>query len=209
MNLAFWGIVADINTLLLPLREAASPAAIENIDLVDLRAKLRTRLEHLRALLAERHSERDAYFALFPLVAHYDELVKTLILDLNQLRWPPIQQELYQVADGGDLFYESLDSVLSKPETLPLVYETYYFCLEDGFMGRYGANPDKRADYRQRLKERIRPPAVDAQAPRWTATPHQAPLRLPNWIYYGAAGLALWVAYALLSTWARSWNPWG
>lgn len=208
MNLAFWEIVANIDTLLRPLRGAASPADIKTIDLVDLRAKLRTRLEHLRALLVERHSERDAYFVLFPLVAHYDELVKTLILDMTQAQWPPIQQELYQVADAGDLFYESLDGVLGKPETLPLVYEVYYFCLEDGFMGRYGANPDRFADYRQRLRERIRPSAVEAEAPRWAAAaPRKAPLRLPNWVYYGAAGLLLWLAYGLLSVFARSWHP--
>ena len=207
MNLGIWEIVSAINALLRPLREAGSPAALETIDLVDLRAKLRVRLEYLRAQITGRHSERDAYFALFPLVAYYDERVKALILDLNHLQWPPIQQELYQVADAGDLFYESLDSLLGKPETLPLVYEMYYFCLQDGFRGRYGANPEKLDEYRQRLRERIRAADVDALPVQKPTRPRRVPLRLPNSLYYGAAGLALLLVYALLGFLARLWQP--
>jgi type VI protein secretion system component VasF len=207
MSLAVWEIIAAIDGLLRPMREVASPDALESVNLVELRARLRLRLDHLRALLAERHSERDAYFVLFPLVAHYDELVKTLILDLNHMQWPPIQQELYQVADAGDLFFETLDSVLGKPETLPLVYEMYYFCLEDGFLGRHGGNPDKIADYRRKLRERIHPPALDALPPQRPGPPGRMPLRLPNYAYYGAAAALLLLVYALLSVLADLWQP--
>jgi type IV/VI secretion system ImpK/VasF family protein len=209
MSLDVWGTVAVIAESLRPLREAAGPDALAAVDLVDLRAKLRVRLEQLRGLLAGRHSERDAYFVLFPLVAHYDELVKTLVLDLHHLQWPPIQQELYQVADAGDLFYETLDSVLGKPDTLPLVYEMYYFCLEDGFRGRYGANPDKLDEYRQKLREQIRPAVLEALPPQRPTPPRRAPLRLPSWVWYGAAAAILLAVYAVLSSMADVWQPVG
>lgn len=209
MSLDVWGTVAGIAEVLRPLREATSPDALAAVDLVDVRAKLRVRLEQLRALLAGRHSERDAYFVLFPLVAHYDELVKTLVLDLHHLQWPPIQQELYQVADAGDLFYETLDSVLGKPDTLPLVYEMYYFCLEDGFRGRYGANPDKLDEYRHKLREQIRPAVLEALPAQRPAAPRRAPLRLPAWAWYGVAAAILLAVYAVLNSMADSWRPVG
>ena len=115
MNQVTWERIVAINNLLIPLREADTAAAIEIINLVELRSKLRTQLDNLRSAISEQYSERDAYFILFPLTAHCDELIKNLILEIKQLEWPPLQQELYQVDDAGDLFYELLDNLLGKP----------------------------------------------------------------------------------------------
>ncbi len=206
MNQGIWDMVAGINLLLRPLREAVTPSAIETIDLVELRGKLRTRLEDLRTAITGQHSERDAYFVLFPLTAHCDELVKHLILDTNCLQWPPLQQELYQVADAGDLFFEFLDSVLGKPETLPLVYEVYYFCLHDGFRGRYDGNPDRLADYTRRLREHIRLQPIEVAMPPSHAKT-RAIFRLPNYVYYAGAGLLLVLVYVFLTRLASTWQP--
>lgn len=207
MNQDLWEMVAIINNLLIPLREADTPATIAMVDLVDLRSKLRTQLDYLRTAITEQYSERDAYFVLFPLTAHCDELVKHLILDINQLEWPPLQQELYQVVDAGDLFYELLDNALRKPETLPLVYEVYYFCLRDGFYGRYSGNPDRLADYTQRLCEHIRLQPIEATHISPPVITKRSYFRLLNYVYYGGAGLLLITVYVFLTFLANSWHP--
>lgn len=210
MNKGIWEAIATINELLLPLRESGSGAALVADDLVKLRVKLRGRLDYLRVVTTERHSERDAYFVLFPLTAHCDELVKTLILDMSQLQWPPLQQELYQIADAGDLFFETLDNLLGRPETLPLVYEVYYFCLRDGFRGRHIGNPDKIEDYCRRLRERIPLPkeVLSSERPS-TGERHLAPWRVPVFAYYLATVSVLILSYLFLKALASSWQPVG
>ena len=76
-------------------------------------------------------------------------------LDVNQAAWPPLQKELFQVDDAGDMFYESLEEILSKPQTLPFIYEVYYFCLNYGFKGRYNDNALKINEYMKKLKAKI------------------------------------------------------
>ena len=207
MNQVTWERIVAINNLLIPLREADTAAAIEIINLVELRSKLRTQLDNLRSAISEQYSERDAYFILFPLTAHCDELIKNLILEIKQLEWPPLQQELYQVDDAGDLFYELLDNLLGKPETLPLIYEVYFFCLSDGFRGRYSGNPDRIVDYIRRLREHIRLQPVDAVAPPIQAETKRAIFRLPNYVFYGVSVLLLILVYSFLSFQASFWHP--
>ena len=207
MNQDVWEIIATIHNFLKSLREADSQSAIRMIDLVELRSKLRTKLEDLRTAITEQYSERDAYFVLFPLMAHCDELVQMLILDIKQLEWPSLQHELYQVIDAADLFYELLDNALSKPETLPLVYEVYYFCLNDGFYGRYSTNPERIAEYLQKLRKHIPlQPLTDLDTSS-SKPARGAYLRIPNYVYYCGAGVLLLLFYFFLSDLASSWQP--
>ena len=207
MSQAFWARMVAINAILNPLREAETESAILKIDLVEVRSKLRVQLEDLRKAITEQYSERDAYYVLFPVTAHCDELVKKLILDVHHLEWPPLQQELYQVDDAGDLFFELLDNALSKPETLFLVYEVYYFCLNDGFCGRYSINPDKLADYLQKLRKHIHlQPIVATSLPSPTLS-KRAYFRIPNYLYYCSVGVLLTLVYCFLLYLASTWDP--
>ena len=206
MNQDLWLKIVTINSFLSPLRVASAQSTMSMIDLVELRSQLRDQLEDLRATLTELYSERDAYFVLFPLTAHCDEVVKMLILDVQHLDWPPLQQELYQVADAGDLFYELLDNALSKPEILPLVYEVYYFCLQDGFCGRYSVNPDRVTQYLQKLQKHIRIQPITASSLKSTST-KRSYFRIPSYSYYGASLLLLVSIYFFLTFIASTWQP--
>lgn len=200
-------MIVIINNFLLPLREAESQSTIAMIDLVDLRSKMRDQLDDLRAAITEQYSERDAYYVLFPLTAHCDEVVKKMILESHQLNWPPLQQEFYQVDDAGDLFYELLDNALSKPETLALVYEVYYFCLQDGFCGRYSVNPDRLSHYLEKLRKHIVLSPIIATEPTVSVAIKRAYFRIPNYVYYGGVGLLLLMMYSFLTMLASSWQP--
>ncbi len=205
MSIKLWGIIANLHTGLTTLRNNPSPTAL---DLVELRSHLRAQLEQIRTLITEQYSERDAYYVLFPLTAHCDEGVKKGILDRSHLEWPPLQQELYQVVDAGDLFYELLDTVLAKTDTLSLLYEVYYFCLRDGFYGRYGVNPDRIADYIEKLQRHIAlQPLAEATTTPLPVLKKWANLRLLKRVYYGGAILLLILFYCLLEFLASSWNP--
>ncbi len=142
--------------------EEGPPAGGALSDIVGVRAEIRTQLDFLRVKLAEQLAERDCYLVLFPIVAYFDEHVKTSYLDENQLSWPPLQKELFQIDDAGELFYETVDEILRKPQTIPFIYEVYYFCLNKGFQGKYVDNPVKINDYMKKLREKI--PVADPES---------------------------------------------
>jgi len=139
--------------------EEARPAGVESFDIVGVRAEIRKQLDILRVKLAEQLTERDCYLVVFPIVAYFDEHIKTCYLAEKQLSWPPLQKELFQIDEAGELFYETVDDILRKPQTIPFIYEVYYFCLNKGFQGKYVDNPVKISEYMKKLREKI--PVVD------------------------------------------------
>lgn len=128
-----------------------------------LRDDIRTRLDELRADLAKVLSEREVYQVLFPLTIHYDELVLRRLSPTEQTAWPLLQSERYGINDGGDVFYSFADDRLANAETPPLVFEVLYFCLSDGFIGRYANDAAKIAGYKAKLTARIPMPKTPAQ----------------------------------------------
>ena len=139
--------------------EEIRPAGVESFDIVGVRAEIRKQLDILRVKLAEQLTERDCYLVVFPIVAYFDEHIKTYYLAEKQLSWPPLQKELFQIDEAGELFYETVDDLLRKPQTIPFIYEVYYFCLSQGFQGKYADNPVKISEYMKKLREKI--PVVD------------------------------------------------
>lgn len=134
-------------------------------DLVDLRAKLRKRLTWLKSKFSEILADHEVYYTLFPIVVYCDELVNSVTHGAIS-RWEPLQSELYEVDNGGEVFYSILDDRLRQEETSPIVFEVFYFCLKDGFVGMYQGDRKKIDEYMARLAERARlKPTVD-DAPR-------------------------------------------
>ncbi|MEE2902074.1 MAG: DotU family type IV/VI secretion system protein [Myxococcota bacterium] len=127
-------------------------------DIVTLRAALREHLQLLRDLLSRRLTEREVYYCLFPIVIYTDELVHAAVGQRSRT-WAPLQQELYDVDNGGEMFYSLIDNLLAKSETLPLIFEVFYFCIRDGFVGALDNNPARIQEYLDRLKLRI--PTMD------------------------------------------------
>jgi len=128
-----------------------------------LRDDIRTRLDELRADLAKVLNEREVYQVLFPLTIHYDELVLRRLSPTEQTAWPLLQSERYGINDGGDVFYSFADDRFANAETPPLVFEVLYFCLSDGFIGRYANDAAKIAGYKSKLAARIPMPRTPGQ----------------------------------------------
>lgn len=185
------------------------PAANRTLPLDELllaRSELRKELDTVRTRLANRLNERDAYLVLFAIVAHFDELVQMRFLKGDKLSWPTLQRELFQVDDAGEIFYETLDDILMKPQTLPFVLEVYYLCLSDGFQGRYDRNPARIREYMERLQQRIPFTVPEPVAHKETELVEIETKRSPA-VYYVWAFAILLAFYGLLMSAAWFWNP--
>jgi type VI protein secretion system component VasF len=207
MNKQFWELIVSINTYLRALQAEDKIIEFKINDLIELRSKLRIELDTLRELLTGQYSERDAYLVLFPLVAHYDEFIRRLILTSDQLNWPSFQEEFYKLDDAGDIFYDLLDDVLTKPETLPLVYEVYFFCLRDGFLGRYSVYPQTIAEYIKKLSKHIVLYPLQSNATQIRTLSKRFFFRIPNYSYYLCAALLVSGVYFLLLFIGSMWKP--
>jgi len=174
-------------------------------EIIRLRAHIRTQLDYLRAKLSETLAERDCYLILFAMVAHFDEYVQANYLSDTSQLWPPLQKELYQTDDAGELFYDTLDDILQRPQTLPLVYGVYYFCLNHGFQGRYNDNPVKITEYMRRLRAKIPLQEVGNIPAAPEETGQIKYVGSVAW-YYGAAAAAIVASYFLLQFAANHWG---
>ena len=177
-------------------KEEASPSGVESFDIVGVRAEIRKQLDILRVKLAEQLAERDCYLVVFPIVAYFDEHIKTFYLAEKQLSWPPLQKELFQIDEAGELFYETVDDLLRKPQTIPFIYEVYYFCLSQGFQGKYADNPVKISEYMKKLREKI--PVVDLSTVQTTAEETGQVKLVGSALWYYLASAAVLVLFYLV-----------
>ncbi|HEX8701265.1 MAG TPA: DotU family type IV/VI secretion system protein [Myxococcaceae bacterium] len=123
-------------------------------------------LEGLKLALSSDFRTDEVDELVRPLCFLFDEMVLRRLSDVEQPLWPLLQQQLFLVDSGGDLFYEFADERLRRPDTPALVFEVLHFCLASGFTGRYVGQPSKVREYKERLTARIpKPEPVPAPAP--------------------------------------------
>jgi type IV/VI secretion system ImpK/VasF family protein len=172
------------------------PAQGDNYILVNVRAEIRKQLDFLRAQLAEQLNERDLYLVLFPVVAHFDELIQTQYLKDKHMELPSLQHELFQIDDAGELFFETLDDILRKPQTNPFIFEVFYLCLSNGFCGKYADNLVRINEYLKKLREKIPLHDLDDFQSDYEETSKIKPTGPIAW-YYAAAVVVIAGAYFL------------
>ena len=163
-------------------------------DLVRMRDGMRKLLDGLRKELSRTLSEHAVYSVLVPIVIYADELARVVTRGSVQ-GWEPLQSETFNIENGGELFYWAIDERLRQPETQPLVFEVFYFCLNDGFVGMYQGDPRKIEEYKDRLRKRIlaKSPGSAPHKERAAPTIVKFPLR-----YYAAAAGVTLAVYALM-----------
>jgi type VI secretion system protein ImpK len=86
------------------------------------------------------YSGDDVRSAIYAVVVFLDESVLNSSLVMFS-EWPrrPLQEELFGGHTGGEIFFQNLHQLLTRPETEQLadVLEVYQLCLLLGFQGRY------------------------------------------------------------------------
>jgi type VI secretion system protein ImpK len=123
------------------------------------------------------YSDEDVRFALYAVVAFLDESV----LNSTQrmfAEWPrrPLQDEIFGGHLGGELFFQNVQHMLTRPDSDDLadVLEVYQLCMLLGFHGRYSASEsgelgmlmNRVAEKMQRIRG-----GFGALAPAWALPP--------------------------------------
>lgn len=167
-----------------------------------LRGELLTKLNELRASLHLVLTDADVALVIYPLIIHIDELVMRRLSKQEQTQWSLLQKELFDIIDGGEAFFDFATERLSKPDTPPIVYQVLYFCLVDGFIGRYASEPARIDQFKQLLNEKIPlPPLPTASGKRRRGKEESdgeetAPPLRARWFYLSAL-LAIMVLVGL------------
>jgi len=121
--------------------------------------EVRAALDGLRtALVAAGLPERTAYEVIFPLVLHFDELVKPRLGEADAAAWPLLEHEIYDEETGGALFHELADRLLADPDGAQLTIAVLLYCLRNGF--RAADDPEAAARTASRLDQAIARPAL-------------------------------------------------
>jgi type VI secretion system protein ImpK len=150
----------------------------------------------------------DVRFALFAVIAFLDESV----LNSGQpmfAQWPSrtLQEEVFGVHMAGELFYQYLQQLMTRPDSPDLadILEVYLLCLLLGFKGRYAATQGSEIPALvQLLNEKIGRVREGGRSlsPRWRPSPGDIGTKRDHWIprLAVAAGATALVA-AMLFAW--------
>lgn len=105
------------------------------------------------------YRDEDLGYAMYAVVAFLDESVLGLSNPaFASWQGRPLQEELFGVHVGGDVFFDYLGSLLAQQDSEDLgdVLEVYQLCLLLGFRGRYGTSrPEDLQSWTARLRDRL------------------------------------------------------
>jgi type IV/VI secretion system ImpK/VasF family protein len=215
MNLELWqDLVASHRESLELITHAAPEAAANDLDAMrvvvgpeameQLHGQLRQTLGRLASKLGTSLESGDIKQVLFVLAIQLDEKVQRRLAPDEAPRWPLLQRALFDVHDGGDMFYDLIDDRMARRDSpeLQLVFEVCYFCLSDGFVGRHSRNKPMIEEYKRKLSSRIARPTGNESEDRTIA--YMGPVnstRIPSryWLY--SAGALLLLPLLLLLVW--------
>jgi len=149
--------------------------------LADLNRRVRERVVELGKALAQEAGCDDAIKAL---VIYLDERIMTRLPDYLSLSWPLLQIAYTRSTTGGDDFYRFAGELRAQPSTPSFVFEVYYFCLENGFVGRYANDLVAIERYQQWLREAIDLPRVSNETTDTAETSTHVVKPVPAWMAY-------------------------
>lgn len=159
--------------------------------------------------LAMGFTTQDARLAIFAVVAFLDESVlNARIPVLAEWARRPLQDELFGGHMGGEWFFQHIDQLLARPDSVEVaeLLEVYQLCLLLGFRGKYGAGDNGQLHATTtRVAERLsRVRQIPRElAPQWAPPQDRVDTRDP-WVRpltIGAAAAVvllavLWGSYA-------------
>lgn len=193
-------LFAPCFTLILKLRASnqfGDPEVLRHriVDLLD-----RTEREALSAGGAPETIQK----AKFAIVAFLDETI--LSSDWPQKEeWinTPLQLELYDQYDAGEVFFDHLHSFLDSPNAHAEELEVYYLCMALGFKGKYRLHEqEKLRELIERTSQTLsdlRDGTVEELAPHGTPRDQVATevkSKVPTWVIGAAAVLVGVLLYA-------------
>jgi type IV/VI secretion system ImpK/VasF family protein len=179
--------------------ESQEEASDEYDSLLQLRKELRTSLFQLKKVLSSNMIERDVYFILFPIVVYLDEKVQLNFFKIQERSWALLQQEFFDTENGGVMFYDVLDNILKNEDTPQLVHETFFYCLNAGFLGKNTDNPNRIESYLEILKNKIPLNPVQKRKDEYQNSETNLSGYAPKWLYIGVGILFCVVYFSIIS----------
>lgn len=164
----------------------------ERRALADLSQRVQERITTLDQTLG---SERGREEVIKALVLYFDERIMVRLPDYLRLGWPLLQIAYTGAPTGGDDFYRFVSDLRAKATTPSLVFEVYYFCLENGFVGRYANDLASIERYQQWIREAIELPRVPTDSADTAEVSVRTTKPVAGWVAY-AVSLAVVVAVA-------------
>ncbi|ABK88962.1 DotU family type IV/VI secretion system protein [Francisella tularensis subsp. novicida] len=126
---------------------------IEMHDIIAFRDDIIMKTNNIRDMIYLKHGERASFYITFAIYAYCDEMINQLILniDSNMSNWHLLQEEVYQRNDGGDYFFEIIESVIDNPVFPMIVAQVLYLILALGFKGCYVGMQSEIDKYKNKL----------------------------------------------------------
>ncbi len=169
--------------------------------LATIRNSLTTSMKHLRNNLKQSLDEQSVYLISFALTALMDEEVQRLLQRTpGNAEWIPLQKEIFNLTNAGEVFFESLDEILEASHYPTIVYEVYYFTLKKGFRGKYQHSPNRIAKYIEFLGARVEEPTITKRDKSTQKIVPLPKIKFKVWHYYVAAASLVactYLAFAL------------
>ena len=171
-------------------------------DVAAFRAHMVRALEESAAAArAQGYTPEDARLAEYAVVALLDESV------LHNPRlapvWAqrPLQDERYGQHLAGEWFFQHIEQLLARPDSLALadILEVYQLCLQLGFRGRYGGDTAALSVISSQIAARLarlRGAPMDELAPAWRPRA-DAVASFDPWIRPLAIGLGATIVLAI------------
>lgn len=164
----------------------------ERRTLAELSSRVRERIYGLDQTLA---SERGREEVIKALALYFDERIMVRLPEYLRLGWPLLQTAYTGATTGGDDFYRFVSELRARPTTPSLVFEVYYFCLENGFVGRYANDLASIERYQQWIREAIELPRVPTDSADTAEVSVRTSKAVAGWVVY-AVSLAVVVVVA-------------
>lgn len=184
--MTIWGFVKELINTVNELKRSEDVGT----SFLDARDDLKRLLKAMHEFLLSKTSDRNAYFAVFPIVAHIDECMESCTRRLGAQSWISLQGELFEISDAGTLFYQYIDYFRGRNDIPVVVYEVFYFCLKDGFKGSMIEESEIRMAYLEELKAHIPVEPIPKIEQSLKSSKKSYP-RVPVWSYYASVILLI------------------
>lgn len=154
-NLDLWDKITELILFLEDAKQNLLPQILDDAErVIEFRSDLRSRINVISELCNRELGVKINYFIMFPLVVFSDELISVFFAE-NNVNWPKMQKEIFNIQNGGEKFYELLEQILDQPTYPREVYQLNYLILQYGFKGQLMDNDIKktRTYYTGKLEE--------------------------------------------------------
>ncbi|WP_299494624.1 DotU family type IV/VI secretion system protein [uncultured Shewanella sp.] len=126
-----------------------------NIEINLIESALLSALDKCEASLLQELEPEKVNWIMIALTIYSDECARIAQNGIDPVKWRGVQHSKLNIRSGGHYFYTCLDKLLEQSELMVDVLDVYYFCLNQGFVGRYYLDNTAKQSYLDKLEEVI------------------------------------------------------